>query len=95
MARTPVPNLAPVAVIWIDATSHPTKPVAPAPAVTFGVIVEMTKDAVKIASEAFYDGDRRDHTTVPRNMVKRIVSLTRARNGNGTLRVPEFLGVDE
>jgi hypothetical protein len=86
-----MPVLRPVAVIWTDAVGHDTQPVPLAPACTFGVLVSEDKTCVRIATEEFYDGDQRGHTTIPRGMVQRIIRLTEARGKNGHITVPEFV----
>lgn len=92
MARK-LPFVEPVAVVWIDATKKDHSAPHTAPAVTFGVLIKnggSRGDSITVASEAFYDDDKRNFTTIPKGMVKRVIHLAPSR-GKGILRLPEFV----
>ena len=44
-------------------------------AVTFGVVVKLTKKFVTIVGEVFIDGDKRNDTSIPICMVKKIMTI--------------------
>lgn len=66
-----------VAVIWDDAAfdhDHDEHgDLEPIRAITYGEIVELNDKHIKVASEVFKDGSRRQHTSIPRGMVVGII----------------------
>lgn len=66
------------AVYWKDATGHDEMPeggLKPIRVVTLGVVLEVTKEHVLMVSECFEDESSRQITSIPRGMVKKIVTL--------------------
>ena len=65
-----------VAITWDDATySEDVENSGLARATTFGVVVEITSEYVKIAAETFCDGSVRDVNTIPVGMIAVIHNL--------------------
>ncbi len=58
-------------VYWTDAAEDDK----PYEAVTIGVITKLNKKQVTIVGEWFIDGDRRNISTIPRGMVKKIITF--------------------
>jgi hypothetical protein len=75
MARKRRPFLKSVAVYWRDATFSMDKTTCPLVACTMGFLLEETDAHVLVASEQFEDGTFRQHTSVPKGMLLRMVRL--------------------
>jgi len=73
-----------VSVSWIDATSAPDQEDAHLmEVVTFGSLVDITKEHIKTANEVFENGEMREVSTIPIGMVSSIelISLLPVRKG--------------
>ena len=75
--------LEPVAVYWLDAAGHRhDEDLQPIPTVTFGIIVEVTEEFVRLAAESggpASDREDSDFTVIPRGMVLAIKHLTKVQ----------------
>lgn len=66
------------AVVWLDATfqDHHEDRLTPEWVITYGEIVDVTKEYITLVGEVHADKDARAKTSIPMGMVKKIIRGT-------------------
>jgi len=64
-----------IGVVWMDTAQEDSPRVIPVPMVTIGELVEDHPDFIRITSEVHADGGARDHTAIPKGVIKEIIRI--------------------